>query len=220
MSGSPIQISNVATQLEHIGQDAWISTTGLMLEYDPEAISTVGLMLEYVPPIYREADIVTSSSLVSVGNITTPPTYAESNIVTSSSLVAIGSIDGLPKLTNISTMYEYQFPATGLTNISVMYEYTSAISGEAHIITSSSMVVSAENYTEHHVEVDIITTSSFVSAVKNSINAYADIITESTFNSIPGGTTYARASILTESEMITIGNEIKGGNPWYYYAQL
>jgi hypothetical protein len=222
MSGSPIQISSLATQLEHIAQDAWISTAGLMVEYDPEAISTIALLLEYIPPTYGEADILTSSSLVASGSVIKPSfVYGEADIITSSSLVSIGNIAYLPRLTNISTMYEYQFPATGLTNISVMYEYAPPISGgNVNIVTSSSMIINADNYTDHHAEVDIITTSSFVPLVRGTINAFSNIITTSELISEPGGVTYARTHVITETEMISIGKKLKGGNPWYYYAQL
>lgn len=169
---------------------------------------------------YGQGNILTSSSMIILNNAIRG---TEANIITSSSLVSVGNIAYLPRLTNISTMYEYQFPPTGLTNISVMYEYAPPppiLAGDVNIITSSSMVVAGENYTDHHAEVSVITTSSFVPQVKSLINAFADIITTSELISEPGGVTYAKTHIITETEMISIGNKLKGGNPWYYYAQL
>jgi hypothetical protein len=126
MSGSPTIISTVGTQIEHSPKDAWITNAGLQLEYDIFSLPTVALQLEYIPPIYGEADIITTSSLVPV------PQKGEgkesfTDIITTSNLVIISNKgSGVGGSTSIRTSSIF-FPVASKYIIRETDEMTQAV---------------------------------------------------------------------------------------------
>jgi hypothetical protein len=103
MSGSPVNVSTVGAQIEHIGKDAWITSAGVQLEYDIFSLSTVALQVEYIPPEFIEGNIVTTSNFNSSGCVI-EATMISGDIETNSSLVVNGGKGSLsPISSNILT---------------------------------------------------------------------------------------------------------------------